>query len=206
MATVRYLLRATGPHTPFGLLAGVAPASVGQAAVPRWGTSHRTVVRVDTQWLAYVIERWEACPELLEHIDVVFTNLAIHRGGRLEAPHGPSRITARYTSAVQAARNASSSPIQFAALAAKLTEFFPAASRQKIDQMLTDLVQQGFLITCLYAPVTITDPLAHLLDQLSSAKADTVPPVASILDDQEFIQAGIHRHNHEDPVGAEQSH
>jgi thiopeptide-type bacteriocin biosynthesis protein len=206
VATVRYLLRATGRHTPFGLFAGVAPVSVGQAAVPRWGTSHRAVVRVDTQWLADVIVRLEACPELLERLDVVFTNLATHRGGRLEAPHGPNRITARYTSAVQAARNASSSPIQFAALADKLAEVVPAASQQKINQMLTNLVQQGFLITCLRAPVTVTDPLAHLLDQLGAAKAGTVSPVASMLDDLKFIQAGVRRHNHEDPVGAEQSH
>ncbi|MGH3936857.1 MAG: lantibiotic dehydratase [Pseudonocardiaceae bacterium] len=41
VATVRYVLRATGRHTPFGLFAGVAPVPLGREAKVRWGVGHR---------------------------------------------------------------------------------------------------------------------------------------------------------------------
>ncbi|MGH4014491.1 MAG: lantibiotic dehydratase [Pseudonocardiaceae bacterium] len=205
VATVRYLLRATGRHTPFGLFAGVAPVSVGPAAQARWGAGHWPMFRIDTQWLADVIERLEVYPDLLERLDVVFTNLATQRGGRLEAPHGPNRVSIRYTSAVHVVRDASASPIRFGALADKLAETFPEAGQSTVCGMLTDLVQQGFLITCLRAPLTVTDPLDHLVDRLREAGADAVAPVASLLRDLEVIRAEVHRHNQESTIGAGQA-
>ncbi|MFL6126089.1 lantibiotic dehydratase, partial [Actinophytocola sp.] len=175
LATVRYLLRAAGRHTPFGLFAGVASVTVEPGVGPQWGEGHQPAARADTQWLAEVIDRLEACPELLDRLDVVFTNLATARGGRLEAPQGPNRITARYTGAVRAVRSASASPIRFADLTSKLAETFPAIDRVTVRAMLTSLVQQGFLITFLRAPVTVTDPLAHLIGRLHQAQAHTVP-------------------------------
>jgi lantibiotic biosynthesis protein len=61
-ATARYLLRATGRPTPFGLFAGVAPVALGRTARARWGDGHRPVVRVNTEWLADITDRLEACP------------------------------------------------------------------------------------------------------------------------------------------------
>jgi lantibiotic biosynthesis protein len=205
VATVGYLLRAISRPTPFGLFAGVAPVSVGPTARVRWGDAHRPAAWVDTQWLAEVIERLEACPELLERLDVVFTNLATRRGGRLEAPHGQNRVTIRYTSAVQAAREAAACPIRFDALANKLTETFPQAGSSTVRGMLTELVRQSLLITCLRAPLTVTDPLAHLVDCLREAGADTLPPVASLVADLEAIRTGVRHHNRENTAGAERA-
>ncbi|GAA2463112.1 lantibiotic dehydratase [Streptomyces macrosporus] len=97
VSITRYLLRATGRPTPFGLFAGVARAGLAPAAAVRWGTEHRAVARPDTQWLAAVLDRLEACPDLLERLDVVFSNLAVQRGGRLHLPHGPNRVTIVYS-------------------------------------------------------------------------------------------------------------
>jgi thiopeptide-type bacteriocin biosynthesis protein len=205
ISSARYLLRATGRHTPFGLFAGVAAVSVGPSAEPRWGTSHRPFVRVDTQWLMAIVERLEACPELLERLDVAFTNLATQRGRRLEAPHGPNRITARYTSAVRAVRDASSFPIRFVALTDRLAKTFPTVEREKIRSMLTNLVRQGFLVTCLHIPATVTDPLTHIVERLRAVEAGTLPSVASILDELEAVRADVHQHNHEKRLGAEQA-
>lgn len=119
MATARYLLRAIGRPTPFGLFAGVAPVTLGSTARVRWGTVHRAVVRADTQWLADVISRLEACRDLLERLDVVLTNLAIQRGGWLEAPHGPNRVRIRCTKAVRVVQDAAASPVRFSVLADK---------------------------------------------------------------------------------------
>jgi hypothetical protein len=141
----------------------------------------------------------------LERLDVVFTNLATRRGGRLEAPHGPNRVTVHYTSAVQAAREAAACPIRFDALADKLTETFPRAGSSTVRGMLTELVRQGLLITCLRAPLTVTDPLTHLVDRLREAGADTLPPVASLVADLEAIRTELRHHNRENTTGAERA-
>ncbi len=204
-ATVRYVLRATGRHTPFGLFAGVAPISLGRtAARVRWGDGHRPVARVDTQWLADVVERLEACPDLVERLDVVFTNLAVQRGRRLEAPHGPNRVTVRFTSALHAVQDAAQTPIRFGDLADKLAEAFPAVGLSTVCTLLTDLIQQGVLITCLRPPLTITDPLGHLVDRLYTVGADTVAVVAPLLGELHAVQANLLRHNHSDTPAAEQ--
>jgi thiopeptide-type bacteriocin biosynthesis protein len=197
VATARYLLRATGRPTPFGLFAGVAPVALGRTAQVRWGAAHRPVLRADTQWLADVVDRLESCPELLERLDVAFNNLAIGRGGRLEVPHGPNRVRIRYTSAVCAVQNGAASPVRFSALADKLAESFAGVDRSVVRDMLTELVRHGFLITCLRAPLTTTDPLAHLTDQLARAGAGSLPSVAPLLRDLETVQAEMNRQNHE---------
>src|SRR5205823_2769603 len=113
VATARYVLRATGRPTPFGLFAGVAPVSWGRATKVRWGATHRPVIRPDAQWLTDVVDRLEACPELLERLDVMFSNLATRRGGRLEAPQGPNRVRIRCTDAVRAVQQRAASPVRF---------------------------------------------------------------------------------------------
>jgi hypothetical protein len=205
VATVRYVLRATGRHTPFGLFAGVGPVTVGHLCQVRWGDRHRPFARVDTQWLIDVVERLEACPDLLERLDVVFTNLAVQRGRRLEAPNGPNRVTIRFTSAVHAVRDVAVAPIRFGALTDKLAETFPTASLSTVHDLLIELIRQGILITCLRAPLTITDPLGHLIDRLHAVEAYTVPSVAPLLSDLQAVHADVNRHNYADTTGAEQS-
>ena len=202
-SVLRYVLRATGRHTPFGLFAGVAPAWVGSTARVRWGDEHRAVARVDAQWLADVIGRLETDPELLERLEVVFNDLAVQRGGRLHAPHGPTKVSIRNTSAVQAARDAASSPLRFGTLANKLTEAFPGAERATVCGMLTDLTRQGLLITCLRAPLTVPDQLAHLLDRLREVGADDLPSVAPMLHELESIASHVNAHNEQPAVRAQ---
>lgn len=204
LATARYLLRASGRPTPFGLFAGVVSVSPGPTARVRWGERHRATARADTLWLADVIERLEASPELLERLDVVFSSLAVRRGGRLEAPRGPDRVTVRHTSAVQAVREASASPVRFAVLVDKLAEAFPGADRPTVRNMVTGLVRQGFLITCLRAGLTVTDPLGRLVDRLHEAGADELASVAAVVRDLDAIRADLRRHNHEVAAGAGQ--
>jgi len=204
VATVRYVLRATGRPTPFGLFAGVARVSLGSTAGVQWGESHRSVARVDTQWLADVVERIEAMPDLLERLDVVFNNLASRRGERLEVPHGQNRVTVRNTIAVRAVRDESRSPVRFAALVEKLSELFPGAERSTVGEMLAGLVRQGFLITGLRAPLTVVDPLAHLVERLREARVSNIAAVASQLCALESVQTEIRHHNDTNITGAEQ--
>ncbi|MFF0106105.1 lantibiotic dehydratase [Streptomyces hirsutus] len=196
MATVRYVLRATGRPTPFGLFAGVAPVSVGSVPYVRWGEEHRAVARVDTEWLDDVIARLEALPALLERLDVVLSNLATRRGGRLHVPHGgPMGATVRRTGAVHVIEDLARGPVRFAALAEQLTAAFPRTEPQNVSRLLGSLVREKFLVTSLRAPMTETDPLSHLIERLYGADASAVPEAARVLRELESVRRAVHEHN-----------
>jgi lantibiotic biosynthesis protein len=205
MSVVRYVLRAAGRHVPFGLFAGVAPVTLGATALTRWGDDHRSAVRVDAQWLGDVVARLEASTELLDKLDVVFTNLAVQRGDDLEAPAGATRVMIRYTRPIQAVREAAKSSIRFGVLIAELAGIFPTVPESKVRAMATSLLRQGFLITGLRAPMTIADPLAYVVHRLRAADAGAIPAVAPILFDLEAVEAEIGRHNQADSSEAERA-
>ncbi|MGX7823555.1 lantibiotic dehydratase [Actinokineospora sp. 24-640] len=195
-SVVRYLLRAGSRHTPFGLFAGVAPATIGGTASARWRAVHRPVARVDAQWLAEVIDQLSVDTELLERVDVVFSDLAHRRGSRLEAPAGAGTVSIRHTRAVAAVREAAAAPIGFSGLMSRLAEMFPAATQAATVMLLAELVRQGFLISSLRAPLTCPDPLEYLLDRLHEAGAEDLPAVAPTIAELRAIETALFRHNH----------
>lgn len=195
-STIRYLLRSIGRPTPFGLFAGVAAVSLGAAARAEWGGEHRGVVRADTGWLADIISRLEGCPDLLERLPVMVTDLAVRRGSRLDIPQGQNRVTIRRTPAVEAVAALAAAPVRFGWLLDLLSKDF-AVDRSRVQVMLTELVRQGYLLTSLRAPFTITDPLAYLMDRLREVEAASVPAVATTVRELESVVATMGRHNTE---------
>lgn len=194
LSIARYLLRGIGRPTPFGLFAGVAPARWGPEAQARWGEGHRALARVDTGWLAEVIARAEGCAELLERLDVVVDDLAVRRGGRIEIPRGANRVSILYTPAVAALQAAAAAPVRFGDLVDSLAEEF-TVDRAKVAGALTELVRQGYLLTSLRAPLTVTDPLTHLLDRLHDTDAASIEATASLVGELEAIRTDLRRHN-----------
>ncbi|MBT8228017.1 MAG: lantibiotic dehydratase [Dactylosporangium sp.] len=189
-ATLRYLLRMTSRATPFGLFAGVAPARFASQPELRWGDGHRVRAGVDAVWLARVIDRLEASPDLLIRLPVVASNLAAVRGQRLVVPcqpgndgrddvggSGPARVSVRHTPAVATAMRAARSPVPLGDLSKILTAEYPDAPRDVIDGMLAELVRRRFLITALRPPTTVTDPLRYLIERLETVGAETVESV-----------------------------
>ncbi|WP_435159350.1 lantibiotic dehydratase [Amycolatopsis sacchari] len=204
LSTARYLLRSIGRPTPFGLFAGVAPAVLARTAQASWGEDHRGVARANTGWLADITGRLEQCPELLERLHVVVTDLAVRRGGRLEVLQGPNRVTIRYTRAVAAVAERAATPVRFGALIDTLAEDF-TTERSRVHAMLTELVRQGYLLTSLRAPFTVTDPFAHLMDRLREVDAASIADIAALIGDLDAVLAELRRHNHETTPRAEQS-
>lgn len=192
---VRYLLRETGRPTPFGLFAGVAAASWGGRAHALMGPGHQAVLRCDAEWLAAIIKRCETCPELLERLDVVFSNLALRRGSRLELTRGQQRISIRCTPQVRAVRAEAAAPVRFGILEDRLARSFRAGDPAMARSMLTGLVEQGFLITTLHAPMTATDPVGHLVSRLHAARAGALPAVAPLLADLDAFHRDLLTHD-----------
>jgi thiopeptide-type bacteriocin biosynthesis protein len=204
LAVARYLQRLAGRPTPFGLLAGVAPAVFGAQARLRWGTEHQGVARAGADWLAEVITHLEGCPALLARLPVVANSTIAVRGDRLVVPYRPRphhqgtaavEVSLRHTAVVAAALGVARTPIRMEDLAAKLRAEFPAAAPDQVTGLLTELVAQGALITSLHAPSTEPDALGHLVRELQAADAAAVAEVAGLVEDLRGIHALLEDHN-----------
>ncbi len=205
VSVMRYVLRAKSRATPFGLFAGVAPARVGSRSAARFGDEHRAVARADAEWLGGVIRRLEACHELRNRLLVVRNNLAFVRDERLvvgcqqqggtAAGTEPVEVSVRHTAAVRAVLQAAQAPIRIADLAGKLTVEFPEAPESAIEGLLAGLVAQRILVTSLHPPMTATDPLGHVVEELAVVDAEAVPQVAELVGELCGIHRDLSRHN-----------
>ncbi|MFI1191623.1 lantibiotic dehydratase [Streptomyces californicus] len=209
VALMRYVLRASGRATPFGLFAGVAPARIDGASATRIGTGHQAVARPDATWLTAVIERLEADRALQPRLTVQAHPLAVERDGHVVLEHrpagsgggAPAHVQVRLTTPVKAALEAARAPILTADLVAKLAADFPHVPAPTVNQLLADLITQRLLVTNLRPPITATDPLAHVLTVLGTeCPAVAAEPAAKLRE----INRALARHNTTtDPVNAQ---
>jgi lantibiotic biosynthesis protein len=200
----RYLLRMRHRATPFGLFAGVAPIRFGAKTSLRWDAQHQAVARANAIWLSDVITSLESCPELLHRLPVMTDSTCFVRDGQLVVPHqqqpqgqgdGPAEVSLRHTQAVDIALSAARSPLTVGTLAAKIAAEYPNVPTTTVDKLLGKLVAHRILITSLRAPMTVTDALSHLTNQLIAARAHTIPEVASKVHCLHEIHETLTRHN-----------
>ena len=186
LSVMRYLLRASGRATPFGLFAGVAPARIAALPTVHVGRVHRAVTKIDAAWLARVINRLEAEPALRPRLKVRANNLVFERDGQLVLEHRPAgtthdrptHVNVRATAPIRTAMSLSHSPIQLGKLAQKLAVDFPGVPAAVMDHLLASLVAQHLLVTSLRPPMTAADPLGHLLSELEEMEAGKLAEVA----------------------------
>jgi lantibiotic biosynthesis protein len=197
-SVVRYVLRETARPTPFGLFAGVTAVEFAAAAKVRWNEPPRGAARADAEWLDDVISRLERLPCLLDRLTVTISNLASVRGDRLVLPTGAGQVDVRYTAAVQAVWRAAPIPTRFGSLAALLAAEFPDASQTMIHDLLGELVTRRFLVTCLRAPATVIDPLAHVIGRLDAVDAHELVEVTATAAELRGIHADLDHHNNVD--------
>lgn len=191
LSTVSYLLRWQHRPTPLGLFAGTASVSVGSRVNVRWRDKHRATIRPDAEWVTDMVLRLQRSPGLLKRLPLVANNVAWTRGDRLVAPGPPSdghalllapvEVSVRNTRPVAAAMDAARAPIPFSDLHGRLRDDFPQATPEKIDALLMSLVEQQFLITSLWAPMTTVDAFQHLCHELDRHQADSVPEVRDLV-------------------------
>ncbi|MET8090791.1 lantibiotic dehydratase [Micromonospora sp. NPDC005220] len=204
-AVARYAQRLLGRPTPFGLLAGVAPAVFGSRLPSRWGTSHQAVARAGAAWITNVITHLETCPQVVTKLAVVANNTMTVRDDRLVIPYQPqarpqggptaAEVSLRYSAPVRTAVAAAHSPIRVEVLSSQVHAAFPNASATTVTSTVTQLITLGALITNLHAPSTEPDALGYLLLQLDEVGASTVPVVADIVRVLREAHLGLHRHN-----------
>jgi thiopeptide-type bacteriocin biosynthesis protein len=191
LSTVSYLLRWQHRPTPLGLFAGIAPVSVGTRASARWRDKHRAMIRPDAEWVTDIVLRLQRTPALLKRLPLVANNAHRLRGDRLVAPGPPSdghavllapvEISVRAARPVVAAMEAARTPIPYGDLHGHLRDSFPEATPEKIDALLASLVEQQFLITSLWAPMTTVDAFQHLCHELHKHQADDIREIRDLV-------------------------
>ena len=208
MSVARYVLRAAYRATPFGMFAGISAAAFGDQPMVRWGNDHHVVVQPAAEWIAATVTSLESCQDLLNRLPVAASNACIVRGGRLVAAaqqhigNGdftgqgrPVEVSVRHTKAAEAALRHARSPITLADLAARLAACFPDAPGSVITAMLAELVRLRLLVTSLRAPMTVTDALGNLADELAAARADSIPQIAGQVQILRTIRDQVSQHN-----------
>ncbi|MFG2181352.1 lantibiotic dehydratase [Streptomyces abikoensis] len=199
---LRYLLRTQSRATPFGLFAGVAPTHFGPGLSVQWGENHHAVARADAAWLADVVTRLEACPELLRRLPVRVDPTCFVQGDRVVVPcqqprddGGPAEVSVRRSRATEIVLRAAQSPLRAGDLADKLTTEYPETSAEVIEGLVTELVRRRVLISGLHPPMTATDALGHVVQQLSDVDASAVPPIAPVVRQLYDLHGELAAHN-----------
>ncbi len=176
-ALVRYLLRWTTRPTPFGRFAGIAPVDLADHAFVRWGGQHVIAERADATWLADLITRLEARPDILRRTLVQANNLGFRRGAEWIMPCQPAEegrfadVALTLSPPISRVLAETSTPIRFSRLLARMSAAYPDVPAEAIEDMLTGLVKLGVLVTALRPPMTVTDPHHHVLTRLQDLDA-----------------------------------
>lgn len=187
MALARYVVRLRGRSTPFGLFAGTALACVRASADSPWEPDYRLYGYADGRWLATLVTSLEECSPLRHRLLVMANNLVTIKGDRLIvtwlpqasllAGKPPVEVSVRRTAPAEAALRLARSPIEVAALAAKLADEFAPAAASRVETLISELMRCGALISNLRPPSTVTDAFGHVLDVLAAAHATDLPGV-----------------------------
>ncbi|MFF8913833.1 lantibiotic dehydratase [Streptomyces sp. NPDC015032] len=169
VSVARYLLRATGRPTPFGLFAGVATARCGPA-LAQIGADHRPVARPDTLWLDHVRRDLQSRPDVLPHLTVQFNDLAVRHGDVLDVPlSGGRTASVRFTRPLAVALEAATAPVLCREITDRLVTM--GGTAEQASRLVAEALKANILISGLSAPMTEHDPLGHILRALTPLTA-----------------------------------
>ncbi len=177
---LRYQIRMSTRPTPFGLFAGIALAAWGDRTDVRvHSTTSRTRTRPDMAWLMSLVASAESTLAIRRQLALVANPLARVEAGRVmlaeRAPtHGQSArgpLSVRATSVVVRTLALARRPIAYAALVQQLCEATPSATPERVEQLLTQLWEQTFLLTDLRPPMTTASPARYVADRLARIDA-----------------------------------
>ena len=181
---LRYFSRATSRSTPFGLFSCVSLGVFSEFASAKLDLSKVSKrARPDMEWLLSVIEQLCQDPSLFPSLLVRCNPLAYASGGRIfldyirkEKEEEKGKIfSIRASFLTQAIFEMTKTPISISELIAKIIQSHPSLEKEKILNMLKQLVKQQFLCFMLLPSLQTDSPLADLLSKLSSLPLHSHP-------------------------------
>lgn len=173
---LRYQIRMSTRPTPFGLFAGVAVAGFGPATtIQIQSTRAFTRARPDMAWLMNLVASSEANPAIRKRLSFYANPSAVVAGGRVTLSERAASLGAfpttgasiRATGVVKLALSLARAPISHDELLSQLCSTMPLASPERVDKLLSELLEQTFLLTDLRPPLTICSPARYVAERLA---------------------------------------
>lgn len=193
LSVAGYLLRATSRPTPFGFFAGVALAGVGPVSA-NVGTNHQALARPDTLWVDHVRRTLERRADVLPHVTIQVSTLSFQRGDAIGASRSGGRLASTpVTRPLAVLLSAASTPTTGRHLLDVLATAggTPSQATRLIGQALDD----GYLTSDLAAPMTVDDPLGHIVRTLRPHVGTLDPATVRILDHLEETRLALAVHD-----------
>jgi thiopeptide-type bacteriocin biosynthesis protein len=172
---LRYQIRMSTRPTPFGLFAGCATVRFGDKTdLFLRSTMARSRTRPDMAWLMDFVVGAESNPSIRRKLRLVANPLIQSEAGRISLaarmpgkrgdPHQP--VSVRATRVVAKALELAKTWMDYGELSACLFHVSPAATPEKVDRLLDELVEQTILLTDLRPPLTSESPADYVLERL----------------------------------------
>jgi thiopeptide-type bacteriocin biosynthesis protein len=171
----RFLVRMSTRPTPYGTFAGVALARWGGHTDLSLDGVFRTRTRVDMDWLVQYVLGLEAQPAIRNQFRWVANSATWIRHGRALLSQrmpplagGPSgSVSIAATPVVRQVLELARAPIPYSTLVKQLIDSTPSATAEKVERVLQQMWELGFLRTELMPPVTVEDPIKWVRDRLA---------------------------------------
>ena len=193
VSMARYLLRAAGRPTPFGLFAGVATAQHGPA-LAQFGSAHHPVARPDTLWLDHVRRDVQSRPDVLPHLTVQLNDLALRHGDALDVPlPGGRTANIRVTRPLDVVVEAATAPVHCRRIIDRLVTM--GGTAEQASRLVTEALTANILTSGLSAPMTEHDPLGHILRALAPLTSQLDAATADLLRELEGVHELLTQHD-----------
>ncbi|MEV0530076.1 lantibiotic dehydratase [Streptomyces sp. NPDC050439] len=200
-SVARYLLRASARATPFGLFAGVALAEAGPISA-EISTGHQPLARPDTLWVDHVRRALQGRADVLPHLALQVNNLSCRRGDVLITPRSGGRLASTpLARPLTVLLDAATDPAPGRHLMHLLAE--AGGTPEQIVRLIGKALEDEYLISNLTAPMTVTDPAAHIVRTLLPHEGVLESGTLALLDCLSKAQMALAIHNQAAP---EQTH
>jgi thiopeptide-type bacteriocin biosynthesis protein len=171
----RFLVRMSTRPTPFGTFAGVASIGWGRQTDVFLNGAPRTRTRVDMGWLVQYVLSLERQVAIRNQLKWVANSAAWIHHGRVMLSEQVARTDGRSSAGVSVAATSvvrqvlelARTPIPYRALVEHLIASRQSGTSDKVERVLQQLWEHGFIHTELMPPLTVDDPIKWVRDRLS---------------------------------------
>lgn len=177
---LKYIIRSSTRPTPYGLFAGVGLGNFSDhSRVVIDQENYLKDIRVDAHWLTHIVYQIETDANILCCLSVKFNPICYVHGERIFNPyfsnHGeinqnnPQTILAndiRFTNLVCLLKENATHFIPYAEIKNLVMQAYPTVQGDLVDQTLSQLIENEYLLTELRMPAYCDDPLFYTLNLL----------------------------------------
>ena len=182
---LKYIIRMTTRTTPFGLFSGVTLGEFDDKTEIRLKEKKYYIKRArpDMIWLYEVLRKIESDEKILKELKVRANNLIFVNGSRLESVYISNygqiskekledNLTAsvRYNANVKFVMETCKIPIKYSDLLAKLKNKNLLTSNERIQNFLSELCKNEYLLSEMRPPLVNSSPFEYILSKLENIK------------------------------------